>query len=611
MVRYITPIAFIILCTMPHRVAGQTEGFEHFVTASGARLMDGDRELRFISFNIPNLNYIEDEFGFGAEQPYRFPTEFEIRDALESVRQMGGNVVRIYTIPVKDLEKSQDIPTYVLGPGQFNEEAFRSLDLMLAVAREMRVRVIIPFINNWQWMGGRPQYAAFRGKKPNDFWTDPQLIADAKATIAHVVNRVNTVTGIPYKEDKTILCWETGNELQCPHEWTVDICRYIKSLDSNHLIMDGFYAIDQIPVREASLDEPSIDIVSSHHYDLDPAAVLKYIDKNLDIVKGRKPYLLGEFGFISTTAVEQLLDYTIANDIAGALIWSLRFRRREGGFYRHSEPAGHGLYKAYLWPGFPGGEGYDERDLLALMRRKAHEISGAPLLPLLVPAAPVMLPIDNAAHISWQGSAGAEAYDIQRTESVFQPWQTVGYNVSDADVEYFPLFHDATVQVGKSYYYRAIAKNQAGVSAPSNVVGPVKVERHALIDNMRNYGKLYFHTKDVTVATGNDRDFREITRRMKGKAGEELVYFAPGAIRHCIVYSFSKSANSSLEFYLSEDGVDYRKADFDARRLPVEKGAYNYWNAAVYEFKTGRHTGKYLKIVFREEGQIGRVEVYY
>ena len=85
-----------------------------------------------------------------------------------------------------------------------------------------------------------------------------------------MLTRTNTVTGVDYRDDKAILCWETGNELAAPHAWTHEIAAHIKELDPNHLLMDGYYAIDPIPVREEAVADPMIDIVSSHHYVPDP-----------------------------------------------------------------------------------------------------------------------------------------------------------------------------------------------------------------------------------------------------------------------------------------------------------------------------------------------------
>jgi hypothetical protein len=190
--------------------------FAHFITADGARLMDGGKAFRFIGFNVPTLFYVEDEMAFEQTNPYGLPTEFELRDLYETVVEMGGRVVRAYTIPVRNRNFPPESVTYVEAPGVFNEEAFRAMDLALALAAEYGVRVVLPLVNNWQWMGGRPNYAEFRGLPADAFWTDRQLMADFKQTIDFVLNRENTLTGTRYRDDRTILAWETGNELESP-----------------------------------------------------------------------------------------------------------------------------------------------------------------------------------------------------------------------------------------------------------------------------------------------------------------------------------------------------------------------------------------------------------
>lgn len=607
--------AALILITLQgiaQTAKAQKSMFEHFITRSGAKLMDGERELRFVSFNIPNLNYIEDEFGYEQAQPFRLPDAFEIRDALLSAKQMGGDVVRLYTIPVRSRHDHPETPSFVLGPGIFNEEAFRSLDLVLAIANEVGVRVIIPFINNWQWMGGRPQYADFRGKANDDFWSDPQLINDARATIAYVINRVNTVTGAPYKEDKAILCWETGNELTCPESWTAEMCRFIKQLDGKHLVMDGFFAIDGIPVRKSSLSDPHIDIVSSHHYETDPAKLMVHINRNLAIVNGEKPYVLGEFGFISNGAMRQVLDHVINTGMPGALLWSLRFHRREGGFYWHSEPSGHGRFKAYLWPGFETGMAYDEKNTLALMREKAFAIKGIPTPPLPPPAPPRLLLIAEVSRISWQGAVGAAAYDVERADSPEGPWEIAGFNISDAAAQYFPLFNDRTAQKGASYYYRVVAKNQSGNSKPSNVVGPVSPNRLALIDEMQHFGAMYSWKGDLYIATGNDRECREKLSRLHGKSGDRATYYIPEGIKGFKVFSFSKEQNNTLSFSFSTLGDDRQSANPAFMTLPSTHNDYKYWHTTIYSDTPPKNqTYHYLEIKFEKTTQIARVEIYY
>lgn len=237
---------------VPFAPAAETS-LQNFVTAHDGQLFDGQSEFRFISFNIPNLLDIEDNVTFTNGNPWRLPDQFEINDALESVRQLGGTVARTYVITVERTNDTPNIPRHVLAPGKFDERTFRELDAVLATANRVGVRLIIPLVDNWPWMGGRAEYARWRGKSPDEFWTDPQLIADFERTIQFVLTRTNTITGVRYADDKAVLCWETGNELSSPPAWTREIARYLKSLDTNHLVMDGF---NTAVLRDESLEIP-------------------------------------------------------------------------------------------------------------------------------------------------------------------------------------------------------------------------------------------------------------------------------------------------------------------------------------------------------------------
>lgn len=601
----------LFTCCMLCLSAGLSgQGFEHFITTQGSRLMDGEEAFRFISWNIPNLNYVEDEMDFTTTNPYGLPDEFEIRDAMATVQQMGGRVIRLYTIPVRSKEFPEEAVTYVEAPGVFNEEAFLTLDTVLALANEYQIRLIFPLVNNWQWMGGVPNYADFRSKTWGEFWTDPQLIEDFKQTIDFVVNRTNTVTGVKYKDDKAILCWETGNELQGPHEWTVEITRYIKSLDDNHLIMDGYHAIDELPIRGGSIEEPSIDIITSHHYEEDPLLMSRNIAAKVTQVAGKKPYILGEIGFISTSGMAALLDEVIENaGISGALTWSIRYHHRKGGFYWHSEPVGHGIYKAYHWPGFSSGDAYDEKNFLKLWRQKAYEIQGKPVPPVPTPQPPVLFPIAGPHAINWQGSAGAAGYHVQRSANSKGPWQTVGYHVSDAEIQNFALFHDSYAELQQTYYYRVLAVNESGQSAPSNVVGPVRFDTQAVVDNMRNIGTLY-SSRDVEVETGQDRNYKEIMYRLSGKRGSEVIYHVPGRFENIAVFAFEHQSKNQLQLYGSRDGDVFYPLTANHNIYTQGERIYDYVNPKHYHH-AGSDNWKFIKISFLGKAFVGRVEIEY
>ena len=77
----------------------------------------GRRKYRFISFNLPNLTLIEDNLIFLNGSPWRWPNEYEISDALESVRQLGGTVVRTYVLSVYRPGSDLGDHVFVRGPG--------------------------------------------------------------------------------------------------------------------------------------------------------------------------------------------------------------------------------------------------------------------------------------------------------------------------------------------------------------------------------------------------------------------------------------------------------------------------------------------------------------
>ncbi len=69
---------FVVLFAVVQPAKAQS-GFEHFITVQGDQLMDGGQPFRFISFNLPNLQMIEDNLPFAGTNAWRLPDEFEIR----------------------------------------------------------------------------------------------------------------------------------------------------------------------------------------------------------------------------------------------------------------------------------------------------------------------------------------------------------------------------------------------------------------------------------------------------------------------------------------------------------------------------------------------------
>lgn len=329
----------------------------------------------FVSFNIPELTYIQD--------PWRLPTRWEQADALRSVLHQGGRVARPYTLSIEDKTVHPDPARRChveWDPSTcrfcLNEQYMQALDQALDVAREMGIRLILPLIDQWTWVGGVESMARWRGfNDAKAFWEEDVCLRDWEGVIRAVVGRRNTINGVLYREDPTILAWETGNELNCPSAWTIRMARVIKEVDQGrHLVIDGHHGVDA-----GVLDEEAIDIVSRHYYPsgggsvvdspsltstasaLPPSSFSDALLSDLRMCQGKKPFFVGEFGFACLSSTASFLSTLVAHaqagqGVIGACLWSLRFHSSRGGFYFHEEPWGFNVFWAYHWPGFPSGE---------------------------------------------------------------------------------------------------------------------------------------------------------------------------------------------------------------------------------------------------------------
>ncbi len=594
--------SFILLILL---VGCSTGVFVNYITTNKDKLMDGDKELRFVSFNTPNLHYIEDYLAFDSSNPWRLPDEFEIRDALTTIKELGGKVTRMYVLSVRKQGESKKIIRHVLAPGVFNEEAFRSLDKVMQIANEVGVRVILPLVDNWWWWGGPAEYAAFRNKTKEEFWTDPQLISDFKKTIDFIVNRKNTFTGILYKEDKALLGWETGNELQCPFQWTSEIAEYIKSLDKNHVVIEGTHA--QI-LSDQSINDPNIDVLSTHHYSPVDEAI-KSILKNKELSKNKKPYFVGEFGLTTPANIKAIVDTAINHDVSGIMIWSLRFHNRDGGFYMHRENNGNGPFR---FSGFQSGEVYNEKEIINFLRTKAFEVNNQLVPKIKIPDAPKLLDIKDIYNISWQGSVGASSYKLQRRESNSNNWITLSDKIVDADAAYKPLFMDEATEINKEYFYRVFAQNESGISDPSNEVGPVKVSFHRIVDELEDTSKIFSKAGIIEQIKFKEiYQVKEDNSRMAVNAGSSVVYKVPESITSFKVFAFARTSVCGITLLAADSLNNFTELNTKLESFPPFKNVYGFLIPVTITCEEFPMNTKYVKILFNEESQLSKTEIDY
>lgn len=585
---------------------------EHFITRRGAMLYEGVRPWRFVGANMPGLVL---PYDFTLRMPERmvWPSAWEQEDGFRTLDQMNLRCVRTWNLPIAAPNEPEPVRAYVLAPGRFNEEAFVVMDRAIALAERYSVRMMIPLTAEaGGYLGGIQTYAAHRGKPRGAFYTDPQIREDFKATIRYVLKRRNTLTGREYREEKSVLGWQFGNELRtAPPAWQAEMAAVIKQLAPHQLVIDG--RDDRIPDEP----DPNIDVYVRHYYG---GNWLKNLKVDGSKLAGKRPLVIGEFGLSSDVPmIGRFLDAVRQSEVSGAMIWSIYFRHRDGGFYWH-QIFTHPSLMSYHWPGFASGEAHRERAILHLLRQKAFEIRNEPVLPLLVPSAPELLPFDTQAMFSWRGSTGADSYRIERSAAREGPWEVVADGVSDAATAYRPLFVDESARPGQSWCYRVVAKNASGESPPSNVIGPVLIRYGCLIDELESLRKAHGHSPGLKLDNTFNGIFAEYLYRANGEPDDAIVYRSPGPIKHVRLFVWSEPVDSApLILDISTDGKQFREIESLSQQRNFEhlkdrapeqlrkRGLQMQWQI---EAEPPADT-QFVRLRWRVPCAVDRVELYY
>ncbi|GAB2282760.1 Mannan endo-1,4-beta-mannosidase 7 [Dionaea muscipula] len=222
-------------------------------------------------------------------------------------------------------------------PGSYNDQVFKGLDFVIGEASKYGIKLILSLVNNYDNFGGKKQYVNWARSlgqnlaSDDDFFRNSAVKGYYKNHIKTVLNRYNTVTGVVYKNDPTIMAWELMNEPRCSsdptgrtiQDWITEMAAYVKSIDSNHLLeagLEGFYGGAHPQRMSLNLGYnvgtdfitnnqiPWIDFVTVHSYpdqwvpNSNHQSQLTFLNNWLDshiqdaqnII--RKPLLLTEFG---------------------------------------------------------------------------------------------------------------------------------------------------------------------------------------------------------------------------------------------------------------------------------------------------------------------------
>jgi len=187
----------------------------------------------------------------------------------------------------------------------FGPNGLQRVDFLIAEASKRKLHLIIAFLDFWAYTGGAPQMNAWHGGSADAhfFAEDSRTRADYQRLVRAVVTRVNSLSGVAYRDDPTIFAWELMNEPEVQPvplflAWAGEMAAYVKSLDPKHMLASGQASIQ---TKLVELQIPSIDFGTWHGYptyqgiapDTFDAEIMDYCDRAR--VLG-KPVILEEFG---------------------------------------------------------------------------------------------------------------------------------------------------------------------------------------------------------------------------------------------------------------------------------------------------------------------------
>ncbi|WP_049894129.1 hypothetical protein [Salinarchaeum sp. Harcht-Bsk1] len=209
----------------------------------------------------------------GAQYSSFYFTENEsvAAEVLSDADSVGVDVVRTHCGCAGRGPVADRVEPYVLQPrpGELNEAAFELLDRAIARSKQYGMRWILWLANHWriqgngiaqyvQWATGDPipeggslapgrptmtsEFAEYRDR----FYTNAEAKRLYKEYVEQVLTRTNTVTGVEYRNDPSILLWELINEGQAlPKnrsaclEWYEELSSFVSELAPDQLVGSG------------------------------------------------------------------------------------------------------------------------------------------------------------------------------------------------------------------------------------------------------------------------------------------------------------------------------------------------------------------------------------
>lgn len=261
---------------------------ENFVKQSGTQLTINGKPYKYVGTNYWYGGLLALK---GKEGKKRLKKE------LNFLKNKGVNNLRVmvgaegvldykYSVPLADALQPQK--------GIYRDSILYGLDYLLNEMGKRNMKAVLHFTNTWDWSGGLGQYLEWNGYSPQlhskvehydwnkyrdyitQFYNCQPCKEDVANYIKYILKHKNSINGINYVADPTIMSWQIINEPrpmrsvnnQVFLDWIKNTAALIKSIDTNHLLSTGsegdIASDNDIDIYKTMHADKNIDYLTIH-----------------------------------------------------------------------------------------------------------------------------------------------------------------------------------------------------------------------------------------------------------------------------------------------------------------------------------------------------------